>query len=121
MPDCLDGAGASSQNEVDDRAVVAIVPDAEVRPVTIPIDPGHNLVVGLGVAQQEAGGRRTAGAAGAGDFPSDEPIASADREVAEVDPLEAVQFLVHPDLASDSGIQAVRCGCGEEEVPPHGR
>ena len=113
-PNLRDRGRPAALQKVDDRPVVSVVPDAEVRPVPVPIEPDDDLVVGRRVAHQQAGARGAAGTAASGGLPADEPVAAAPRILGQVHPLEAVEFFVHGDPASDSGSEAFRCGCEPE-------
>src|SRR6266540_2622348 len=70
------------QGEVDDRAVVAVVPHAEVRPVPVAIEAHDDLVVRDRVTHEQARrgrGPRTPAPRG---FPADKTVPSARRELA---------------------------------------
>jgi hypothetical protein len=102
---------AALLNEVDDRAVVAIVADGKIRPVPIPIFANDDLVVGHGMPEHVA---RDAA------FASVALIAVAVRRVLdEVNvALEAVQFVVVHGRSHSCGrrgrasvhLRAVRAG-----------
>jgi hypothetical protein len=88
-------AGFPPQNEVDDCPIVAVVSDADIRPVAVGIEADDYVVVRNLVRHEQAGRRRSASAAAASSLSANQQISTARCVRVQIQLFEAIELVVH--------------------------